>query len=102
VLAALERDSNGGRYELAGPERLTYDQMARVIAIASGHRRRLVHVPLGLVRFALMWLRRMVGETAFATWEEAELMEVPMVSSRGVADAKALGVDPRRMIDVLR
>ncbi|HVT00531.1 MAG TPA: NAD(P)H-binding protein [Solirubrobacterales bacterium] len=41
-------------------------------------------------------------ETAvFATWEEAELMEVAMVSARGTADAQALGVEPRRMGDVL-
>ena len=29
----------------------------------------------------------MVGDAAFATWEEAELMEVPMVTERGAADA---------------
>ena len=43
----------------------------------------------------------MVGDAVFATWEEAELMEVPMVSERGTADAEALGVEPRRMGEVL-
>jgi hypothetical protein len=28
-------------------------------------------------------------------------MEVPMVSSRGTADARSLGVEPRRMAEVL-
>jgi hypothetical protein len=42
-----------------------------------------------------------VGDAAFATWEEAELMEVPMVASRGDADVRELGVEPRRMADVL-
>jgi hypothetical protein len=50
----------------------------------------------------LIWLRRLVGESAFATWEEAELMEVPMVSKRGTADAEELGVKPRSMEEVLR
>jgi uncharacterized protein YbjT (DUF2867 family) len=100
VVATLG-DSPQPRYELAGPEILTYDDMARTIAQASGHRRPLVHVPLGLVRTTLIWLRRLVGEAAFATWEEAELMEVPMVTPRGSADVEALGVQPRRMADVL-
>jgi uncharacterized protein YbjT (DUF2867 family) len=100
VVATLG-DSPEPRYELAGPEILTYDDMARTIAQASGHRRPLVHVPLGLVRTTLIWLRRLVGEAAFATWEEAELMEVPMVTPRGSADVEALGVQPRRMADVL-
>jgi uncharacterized protein YbjT (DUF2867 family) len=101
VLAVVEGDGGKRRYELAGPQRLTYDQIARTIATASGHRRPLVHVPLGLVRLSLVWLRRLLGETAFATWEEAELMEVPMLSARGSADAQALGVAPRRMAEVL-
>jgi hypothetical protein len=42
-----------------------------------------------------------MGEAAFATWEEAELMEVPMVTPRGPADVEALGVTPRRMAEVL-
>jgi hypothetical protein len=37
----------------------------------------------------------------FATWEEAELMEVPMTSERGTADAERLGVEPRSMAAVL-
>ena len=46
------------------------------------------------MRSALIWLRRIFGETAFATWEEAELLEVPMVSERGTADVRELGVEP--------
>lgn len=101
VLAALAGEPGRDRYELAGPDRLTYDQIARLIAAAAGHRRPLVHLPLGLVRLGLVWLRRLAGQSAFATWEEAELMEVPMVSSRGTADARELGVEPERMFDVL-
>jgi uncharacterized protein YbjT (DUF2867 family) len=100
VLPALEARSER-RYELAGPEVLSYDQMARTIARAAGRERPLVHLPLGLVRTSLIWLRRLVGEAAFATWEEAELMEVPMVTPRGTVDAEALGVSPLPMAEVL-
>jgi NADH dehydrogenase len=58
-------------------------------------------VPLPLVRSGLLALRTLFGEAVFATWEEAELMEVGMVSERGTADAQELGVEPRRMADVL-
>ena len=54
-----------------------------------------------LVRSGLIALRSVFGEAVFATWEEAELMEVSMISERGTADAQALGVEPRRMSDVL-
>ena len=100
VVAALDGERSG-RFELAGPERLSYNDTARLIARAAGRERPLLHVPLGLVRLGLVWLRRIVGESAFATWEEAELMEVPMVSSGGTRDAEELGVKPRRMADVL-
>ena len=92
VLASL--DAEPGRYELAGPERLTYEQIARIVASSAGRCRRGVHVPLPFVRSFLIWLRRLIGDTALATWEEAELLEVPMLSERGTADAKRLGVEP--------
>ena len=102
VVADLANGDGGTRrLELAGPERLTYDQIAHLIAGAAGRDRPLVHIPVNLVHLGLAGLRRAVGDAAFATWEEAELMEVPMVSERGTADAEALGVEPRRMGDVL-
>ena len=100
VVAALDKGA-GGRIELAGPQTLSYDAMAKVIARAAGRERRLVHVPLGLVRLSLVWLRRLVGDAAFATWEEAELMEIPMTTSRGDADVRELGIEPRAMPEVL-
>jgi uncharacterized protein YbjT (DUF2867 family) len=104
VIAELDRDTDGDgslRYELAGPETLTYRQMGELIARSIGRHRPTVGVPLNLVRLGLQGLRRVVGDAVFATWEEAELMEVPMVSPRGDADVRALGVEPRRMADVL-
>ena len=99
VLASLH--ASVGRYELAGPERLSYERIARLIAATAGRDKPLLHVPLPFVRSALIWLRRIFGDTSFATWEEAELMEVAMVSERGTADVLELGVDPAPMRSVL-
>ncbi|HEY5054177.1 MAG TPA: NAD(P)H-binding protein [Solirubrobacterales bacterium] len=89
------------RHELAGPEAMSYDEMSDLVSRVAGRPRPLVHLPLPLVRAGLIGLRSVFGEAVFATWEEAELMEVSMISERGTADAEALGVKPRRMSDVL-
>jgi NADH dehydrogenase len=99
VMASLDREP--GSFELAGPERMSYEQIARVIALTAGRDRPAVHVPLPFVRSGLLWLRRIFGDTAFATWEEAELLEVPMVSERGTADVRDLGVQPAPIRRVL-
>jgi uncharacterized protein YbjT (DUF2867 family) len=101
VIGALDATEERERYELAGPETLSYDQMSDLVSRIAGRPRPLVHVPLPLVRAGLIALRNLFGEGVFATWEEAELMEVSMVSATGTADAQALGVEPRRMSDVL-
>ncbi|HEV7481860.1 MAG TPA: NAD(P)H-binding protein [Solirubrobacterales bacterium] len=100
VVAALGGEARQ-RYELAGPETLSYDDMSDLVSRIAGRPRPLVHVPLPLIRSSLIALRSVFGEAVFATWEEAELMEVSMVSERGTADVQALGVEPRRMSDVL-
>ena len=102
VVGALDAgEAAGERYELVGPETLSYDQMSDLVSRIAGRPRPLVHLPLGLVRSGLIAFRSVLGEAVFATWEEAELMEVSMVSERGTSDAQALGVQPRRMSDVL-
>ena len=101
VIAALEGPDGADRYELAGPETLSYNQISDLVSRASGRPRPLLHIPLPLVRSGLIALRKVFGEAVFATWEEAELMEVPMVSERGTADSERLGVQPLRMAEVL-
>jgi len=100
VVAALARESRR-RYELAGPETLSYDEMSDLVSRVAGRPRPLVHIPLPLIRAGLISLRSVFGEAVFATWEEAELMEVAMTSERGTADAEELDVEPRKMGDVL-
>ena len=92
VVNALE--SANSTYELAGPEVLSYNDIVREVLRAAGRRRRLLHVPLPIVRASLRLLR-------FATWEEAELMEEPMTTERGTADIEQLGVSPHSMPAVL-
>ena len=93
-------DGNG-RYELAGPELLSYDEIVERVMEANGRRRPLLHVPLPIVRAGLRALELLAGRSVFATWEEAELMEVPMTTERGTEDAERLGVEPRPMGAVL-
>jgi uncharacterized protein YbjT (DUF2867 family) len=91
VVAALMASGPRRRaFELAGPETLSYDDIVRT----ASPRRRLVHLPLPVVRASLRVLRKLGGPRVFATWEEAELMEEPMTSVRGTADAESLGVRP--------
>ena len=103
VLRVLDGARANGRegFDLAGPDTLSYDEIMRTALRATGRRRPLVHVPLPVVRASLRALGKLAGQSAFATWEEAELLEEPMTTSRGTADAESLGVNPLRMEAVL-
>jgi uncharacterized protein YbjT (DUF2867 family) len=103
VIAALRAEGAAAhtRHELAGPETLSHNDIVRTLLRSLGRRRPLVHVPTPIVSRALGLLEAVAGASAFATWDEAELMEVAMTSVRGTADAEALGVRPQRMAAVL-
>jgi uncharacterized protein YbjT (DUF2867 family) len=104
VMAALsesQRDDSHIRYELAGPDVISHDEIIRMVVGAMGRRRPLVHVPTPILSRVLRGLEATVGSRAFATWDEAELMEVSMISQRGTSDARALGVTPQPMRAVL-
>jgi uncharacterized protein YbjT (DUF2867 family) len=106
VLAALPggpraEHAVGARYELAGPETLTQAELVAVALRAAGRRRPLLRVPLALTRRLLRGAELVMGPTAFATWDEAELLQVPMTSRHGTADAELLGVRPLAMRAVL-
>jgi uncharacterized protein YbjT (DUF2867 family) len=108
VIAAL-RDTPppaGGRgdverFELAGPQTLSQDEIIRLVLRSQHRNRPLLHVPTPLVSRGLRLLEATLGQRAFATWDEAELMEVPMLSARGTADVERLGVTPQPMGAVL-
>ena len=104
-MAALDRPAQrhrGAASSSPGPETLTYDEIVRAALRAAGP------PAAGCCTCrcrscGAAWTpsRRVVGPSAFATWEEAELMEVPMTSASGTADAESLGVTPLPMSAVL-
>jgi NADH dehydrogenase len=98
--AAADR-AVGARYELAGPETLSHRDVVEIALRAIHRRRPIVGVPTPIVRRTLNAVELLMGPTAFATWDEAELLEIPMVSRHGTADAEALGVVPKPMRAVL-
>ena len=106
VLAALPggpaaAQAVGERYELAGPETLTHREIVAVALRSFRRRRRIVGVPIAVTRRLLELVELFGGPTAFATWDEAELLEVPLLSRHGTADAERLGVAPKPMRAVL-
>jgi NADH dehydrogenase len=102
-----EQPSDGGaparsaRYELAGPETLSHSDIVRIVLHSLGRRRPLLHVPTPVVSRFLRLLESLLGPRAFATWDEAELMEVSMTCPRGSADLERFGVVPQPMAAVL-
>jgi NADH dehydrogenase len=99
ALAALERPP--GRFELAGPDTLTEREVVALALHARGKRRRLVPVPLALLRPVLRAHTALAGPAALVTWEEVLQLAVAMTTPRGTADAVELGVQPRAMSQVL-
>jgi NADH dehydrogenase len=101
VVGALRNPNGKARYELAGPDELTYDGIMKTALRAFGRRRRLLHMPLPAVRAGLRVAEVFAGPAVFATWDEAELMELSMTTPEGTADAESLGVKPLPMAAVL-
>jgi NADH dehydrogenase len=106
VMAALPggptaQVSAGARYELAGPQTLTHEDVVEIALGSFNRHRPIAHVPHRVVRRTLKTVELLMGPTAFATWDEAELLEIPMTSRHGTADAEKLGVLPKSMRAVL-
>lgn len=90
------------RYELAGPDTLTYTEITELLLQAAGRPRKLLHVPTPIVSRTLRATEALLKSKAPATWDEAELMEVSMLTPRGTTDAQILGVRPESMRSVLK
>ncbi len=102
IVAALELPAGAPpRYELAGPQTLSHEQIVELLLRAAGRPRPIVKVPIPVVRRVLRLAEMLMKSRAPATWDEVELLEVSMLSARGTADAQALGVTPGVMADVL-
>jgi uncharacterized protein YbjT (DUF2867 family) len=104
VMAALARSPGAAgpeRYELAGPQTLSHEQVVELVLRAAGRTRRIVNVPTPVVSRSLRLVEMLMQSRAPATWDEAELLEVSMTTPAGIADAQRLGVTPRAMPDVI-
>jgi uncharacterized protein YbjT (DUF2867 family) len=97
----VENSADHQRFELAGPDTLSRDEIVRVALDSIDRSRPLVHLPTPIVSRTLRVLQAATGARTAVTWDEAELMESPMISSRGAADVEGLGVTPRPMPAVL-
>jgi NADH dehydrogenase len=106
VMAALPggehaTEADGARYELAGPETLTHRQIVETALRSLSRRRAIVSIPNAFTRRLLNMVELLTGPAAFATWDEAQLLEISMTSRHGTADAERLGVQPKPMRAVL-
>jgi uncharacterized protein YbjT (DUF2867 family) len=101
AMAVLRVDRRNERYELAGPETLSYDDTIRTVLEAAGRERPLAHIPTPLVSRTLRALERVASGSVPVSWDEAELLEANLLAKDGTADAHRLGVTPQRMSSVL-
>lgn len=97
----MAEEAVGARFELAGPETLTYHEIVHCVLRSLRRHRPIARVPTRTARRLLNTIELFMGPAAFATWDEAELLEVPAVTPRGTADAQRLGVQPKAMAAVL-
>lgn len=108
LMAALRQSAAGAqpagsasrRYELAGPETLTYDGVIQAMERSIGRERPIVHLPAPLASRLLEVLDHRSVD-APVTWDEAQLLRADMLAREGVADALSLGVQPRPISSVL-
>ena len=99
VIAALPGGAHadravGARYELAGPQTLTYEELVACALRSFGRRRRILKVPAPVVRRSLNALELLTGPAAFATWDEAELLEVSLIAPAGNRRRRVARRDP--------
>ncbi len=103
---AGERGTNDGnaaheRYELAGPQTLTYGEVVRTVLRSLDRERPLLPIPTPIASRALRALERVMRANTPIAWDEAELLEANLIARDGTADAEALGVTPQPMSAVL-
>jgi len=89
---AAERPELVGTFELGGPQVLTYEEFVLAIGRAVGRPRRLVHVPLGLVRVAARGFD-VLGPAAPITTDQLQML-VEGSATPGNAITSAFGIKP--------
>jgi uncharacterized protein YbjT (DUF2867 family) len=90
------------RYELGGPQTMTYNEVLNTMLRSLDRERPLLPFPTPIVSRALHTVERAMHNGTPITWDEAELLEANMVATGGTADAQTLGVAPEAIAAVLR
>ncbi|MCW3040878.1 MAG: NAD-dependent epimerase/dehydratase family protein [Solirubrobacterales bacterium] len=105
LLALIQAPADGAvasaRHELGGPDALSPSEAAHVVLRAAGRERPVLPVPTFLTSRGLRVAEALAKSRTPVTWDEAELLQVPMTTRHGTAHAEALGVVPQRMAVVL-
>jgi uncharacterized protein YbjT (DUF2867 family) len=94
VVRALEAPHNGA-FEIAGPETMTLDDLAKLLMELTGHRRLIVHVPGALVRAAGA-LAEAIPAQIFSRDAAAFLMTDYLCDNRALLDEFKIALTPPR------
>jgi NADH dehydrogenase len=90
-----------GAYEIGGPDRITYAEFVRAIGRAVGRPRRLVRVPLGLVRLAARAFDALPPTLAPITSQELQML-VEGSATPDNAIERVFGIRPIGLEEALR
>lgn len=101
IQAPARADVASARHELGGPDTLSGSEVAHAILRAAGRERAVLPVPTFLASRGLRVAEALAKSRTPVTWDEAELLQVPMTTRHGTAHAEALGVVPQRLAVVL-
>jgi NADH dehydrogenase len=99
--AAAEGVGSDGAYEIGGPDRITYAEFVRAIGRAVGRPRRLVRVPLGLVRLAARAFDALPPTLAPITSQELQML-VEGSATPDNAIERVFGIRPIGLEEALR
>jgi uncharacterized protein YbjT (DUF2867 family) len=104
LVAALDRSGGARtheRYELAGPQTMTYNQVINTVLRSLDRERPLLPIPTPMVSRTLRLVERAMHTNTPVTWDEAELLEANMVAKEGSSDTEAFGIATQPMSSVL-
>jgi uncharacterized protein YbjT (DUF2867 family) len=96
ILAAAERDDAPGRtFELGGPRSLSFREVLRFVLDATGHRKPLVDIPLGLARVQARFSEFLPNPPL--TRDQLLMLRRDNVVAEGTPGLPELGIPPKAM-----
>lgn len=87
-------------FEIGGPEHLTYEEIVVTLAAVMGHRRPVVHVPMGLMKLGAAFLDRALPSPP-VTPDQLRLLEQDNTTDPDAVE-RNFGFTPMRFEDALR